>query len=375
MNKKIKVLHVIGKRPQGGIGTFLYNITEKIDHSKFEFEFLINGSSEPGEFDKKMKMLGANVHVLPELKYKNTFLYLKSLEEFYLKHHDYDVIHIHSAILTLFNYWANKKYGNAIIAVHSHSTKYSDKFLNSIRNYFLHYPVKRIADAFFACSNSAANFLFGKTDKVKKEVYIIQNSIEVEKYKFDPEVRSEVRRKLDIKNRLVVGHVGAFLPVKNHEFIIDIFFELKKIEKNALLILVGTGELEDKIKNKVKKLDLANSVLYLGRRTDVHDLMQAFDVFILPSQFEGVPLVGVEAQASGLPCIFSSAITCDIKVLSCAKFIDLSAGSMYWAKEIQKSSKYYRNDTSEELISAGYDIQNSVAKLQESYSSVVSHLS
>ena len=140
--KKTRVLHVVGKRPRGGIGTFLYNITQNIDREKFEFDFLINGDNEKGEFDKKMNLLGSNVYVLPELKYRNTLIYYKNLKEFYSANNNYDIVHIHSANIAVFNYFILKKYKKISIAVHSHSTKYSDKILNSIRNYFLHIPIK-----------------------------------------------------------------------------------------------------------------------------------------------------------------------------------------------------------------------------------------
>lgn len=369
--KKIKILHVIGKRPQGGIGTFLYNITKNIDRSKFQFDFLINANSDYGEFDNKMNAIGSKVYILPELKYKNTLTYLKQLKAFYLKNEGYDIIHIHSANIAIFNYWALKKYKNKYIAVHSHSTKYSDKLMNSIRNYFLHSPVKGIANILFACSEPAAKFMFGNNVMQRDDIHIIKNSINVDDYLFDKIIRNKIRKSLEIENQLIIGHVGAFVPVKNHEFIIDVFYQLRKIDNQAVLVLVGTGELEQKIKKKVKDLDLENSVKFLGRRSDVKSLMQAFDVFLMPSKFEGVPLVGIEAQASSLPCVFSDSITKEVKIIEESIFISLVDSPKKWAEKLLSLRECKRRNTFLELIEAGYEINSSVSQLQEIYSTVI----
>lgn len=368
MKKKVRVLHVIGKRPQGGVGTFLYNITKYIDKSKFQFDFLINANGESGEFDEKMKALSSNVYVLSELKNKNVLLYYKQLKSFYALNYNYDIIHIHSANIAIFNFWLTRKLKNKYIAVHAHSTKYSDKFINSIRNFFLHLPIKKIADIFFACSEPAAQFMFGKKVVEKKRFHIIKNSIDSKEFLYNESIRKKIRNDLDITSQLTIGHVGAFVPVKNHEFIIDIFFEIKKLNNQAILVLVGTGELEGKIKRKVEELDLTNSVKFLGRRADVNRLMQAFDLFLMPSKFEGVPLVGVEAQAAGLPCIFSDSITKDIEIIEDTVFMSLNELPNTWAKKILECNKIsQRRDTHQKIADAGYEINNEVQKLEKYY--------
>jgi glycosyltransferase involved in cell wall biosynthesis len=369
MNKKIKVLHVVGKRPLGGIGTFLYNLNKFVDHSKFSFDFLINGTDENGEFDEKVKVLGSNVYTLPKLDSQNFIFYLKELKSFYEKNHDYDIIHIHSVNIAIFNYILLKKYkGDHIIAVHSHSTKYSDKFFNSLRNRLLTLPLKYITDLFFACSDSAANSIFGRDIVEKKGVNIINNSIDTHQFRFDESIRREMRNKLNIDSQLVVGHVGAFTPVKNHDFIIDIFYELKKINNHAVLILIGTGQLEEKIRMKIKKLNLTKSVKLLGSRKDVNKLMQAFDVFLMPSKFEGVPLVGLEAQASGLPCVFSDTITEEIKLTHMVSYLDLNMPPQEWAYQILESYKSSnKSDAIATIKKAGYDIRGNVKELEEIY--------
>ncbi|WP_214744402.1 glycosyltransferase family 1 protein [Exiguobacterium sp. s189] len=368
MNKKIKVLHVIGLRPQGGVGTFLYNITKYIDHSLFHFDFLFNSNELNGEFDSEVKKYGSNVYVLPELKYKNTLMYLKELSEFYKKNNEYDIIHIHSPNIALFNYVFAKKINKVSFAVHSHSTKYSDKYINSIRNLILNFPVNSITDIKLACSESAAQFMFGRKALENKLTHILPNAIESDRYKYNPFIRNDVRKELGIDEQLVIGHVGSFLSVKNHDFLIDVFLEVKKIKKNSLLVLVGEGETKSRIIEKVKHLNLTDSVKFLGQRADVNNLMQAFDIFVMPSKFEGVPLVGVEAQASGLPCVFSNTITKDIKILDKVEFVCLSEDTQVWAKKIISNSEYPRNVESKMIENAGYDINVLKNKLEQVYS-------
>lgn len=372
MEEKIRVLHVIGKRPLGGIGSFLEGINKFIDKSKFSFDFLINGIDEIDEFDDNVKSFGSNVYILPKLEYKNTVLYFKEMKHFYEKNNEYDIIHIHSVNIAFFNYlFLNKHEKKIKILVHSHSTKYSDLYINGLRNRLLTLPLQYITDLYLACSASAAISIFGKKVVENKGVNIIKNSIETQKFKFSGSVRKEVRSELNVNSRLTIGHVGTFTPVKNHEFIIDIFYELKKINNESILVLVGIGPLENKIRKKVEKLNLADSVKFLGGRRDVNRLMQAFDIFIMPSIFEGVPLVGIEAQAVGVPCILSNTITKEIKVTNLVTFMELNKSSQEWAIKIVENSNRCRSiDTYHSVIDAGHDIKSNVEKLEQIYTSL-----
>jgi glycosyltransferase involved in cell wall biosynthesis len=373
MSKKIKILHVVGKRPKGGIGTFLINITKYMDKEKFEFDFLINGTVTPGEFDKRMLELGSNVYVLPELKYRSAFHYIKELKSFYNCHHEYDIVHIHSPNITVFNYYFLKKYPSIKIAVHSHSTKYSDKFINSLRNFFLYMPIKRIADLYFACNISSAKFLFGRNKKTINKVIIVHNGIEIDKFTFSDKIRERIKKDLGVENNLIIGHVGAFVPVKNHEFIINVFKQILEIEKNAILILVGDGDLENKIRNKVDELKISPFVKFLGRRHDVQDIMQAFDLFLMPSRFEGMPLVGIEAQTTGLACFFSTSVPNEIKIIEDVFFYNLDDSPQVWAKQIHNYINDHLNTRDPRIKFAryvkncGFDIVDTVKVLEKAY--------
>ncbi|GKX31758.1 glycosyl transferase family 1 [Vallitalea longa] len=368
MNDKIKILHIIGKRPRGGIGTFLLNMHSNIDVSKIQFEYLINAETPEGDFDRKVKELGGKVYVLPELRYKNTLKYLKELNHFFECHNDYKAVHVHSANIGVFNFVQAKKHGINYLIVHSHNTKYSDKKLNSIRNFFMQIPLKKMANIYFACSKKAGKFLFGKNNIDKGKVYIANNAINAEKFRYNKSIREKTRKKLGIQNKLVLGHVGRFNNQKNHDFLIDIFQKVHEVKKNSILILIGDGELENEIRLKVKRLNLEKFVYFLGIRSDVADLFQAFDLFILPSLFEGLPLVGIEAQASGLPCILSDSITDEIKITDNVEFISLSHDCNYWAnKLIEITKKNIREDTYNNIVKSGYDAKFAAKKLQQFY--------
>jgi len=180
--------------------------------------------------------------------------------------------------------------------------------------------------------------LYGKSIDKSKRYKIIPNAVDTEKYKFDPEVRETVRKELGIEDKFVIGHIGRFVYQKNHDFLIDIFSEVYKRNDNAVLLLIGEGALLDDVKAKVHKLALDDVVYFLGARQDANRLYQAFDVFCLPSRYEGLPVVGVEAQIAGLPCVFSSAITKETKFTDYLTFVDLKQSILDWAEIVLNST-------------------------------------
>lgn len=366
---KIKILHVIAKRPTGGIGTFILNIYENIDRNLIQFDCLINADIKEGEFDKKIKSLGGEIFILPELKIKNIFKYLWNLKKFYEAHNDYKAIHVHTINIGVFNFIFAKIYKIKNRIVHSHSIKYSDKFLNSVRNYILCLPLKYISNIYFACSKKAGIFLFGQNLMNKNKVKVVKNGINYKKFKFDMKTREEYRKKLKIKkDTLIIGHVGMFTKVKNQEFIVEIFKYLEGCNKDLKLILIGNGELREKIENKIKYLNLEDKILILGNRNDVNNWMQCFDILLFPSLFEGIPLTLLEAQAAGLQCFVSNTISNEVKVCNLVNFIDLKLTAEQWGKYILKNyKKNYRPDTEEEFRKNGYKIENIAQELQKIY--------
>ncbi|MEZ8358960.1 glycosyltransferase [Vibrio splendidus] len=359
---KKKILHVIGRRPRGGIGTFLINMV-KFDDSNFCcHDFLIHAEETKGEFEDNLSNYDSNVSTCPILNLKSLVRIISSVNGFY-RNNDYDLIHVHSPVIFILHYFIAKlHHKNVILGCHSHSTKYSDSKLNSIRNWFLHLPIRHLSEVNISCSRTSGDFLFGK-----KKFSVINNAIDVQRFRFREDVRKRLRKEYDIDDKFVIGHVGAFFTVKNQMFILDFFYELSLINSKAVLVLIGDGELENECKAKAESLDIIDKVYFLGRRNNVEDFFMSFDCFVMPSLFEGVPLVGVEAQASGLPCVFSDSITSDIDMSGRAIFVSLSKGKNYWSRVLNNintsSSPSSREIAFNDIIESGYDIKSNVSKL------------
>ena len=229
--------------------------------------------------------------------------------------------------------------------------------------------ISRYATDFWACSESAGDFFYKAPILKGKAFKIIHNAIETEKYAYDSVTRKQIRETYNLENRYVIGHVGRFQFQKNHEFLIDIFYEYLKLDSRAVLMLVGQGEEEDAIRQKVINLGIEKSVLFMGVRTDVNRLLQAMDVFLLPSRFEGLPLVLIEAQTSGLRCLTTkNKVPYEVNVTGNVEFEELKENSIEWAHHIEYMEKqpYDRKSCLDLITDAGYDILKEAEKM-ESY--------
>lgn len=368
MGNKICVLHVVGTRPIGGIGSLLKNINKVIDLESFAFIYAFSSSELTGDFDKQVEKYNSSVVVFPSYKIRNIFRYLKQIKHFYKTNASHiDILHVHSPNTGVLDLYYAKKYGITIRILHSHSTKYSGKKINAIRNYILQLPVKKLATHYFACSLKAAEFLFGKNNI--GNTFIIHNAIFPNSFLFSEKVRNRYRFDLGIADtNFVIGHVGNFTEEKNHFFLLDVFREVYTQNCKAILLLIGSGTLENQIRHRIKELELEKAVLMLGRRADVHNWLQAMDVFVFPSFFEGLPLTLIEAQTAGLHCIVSSNITTETNITNYIEYLSLESSSKIWAESILKYSNGYNRENMEEQISkAGYDIRTEVTMLEKLY--------
>ncbi|MFR1316468.1 MAG: glycosyltransferase [Clostridium perfringens] len=247
----------------------------------------------------------------------------------------------------------------------NHATKYSDNKIKTIRNKILCFNLKKNVDIFFACSKAAGKFLYGKKAFYENRVFVINNAIEIDKFKYNENIRNKVRKELNLEDKFVIGNIGRFAKQKNHKFLIDIFYEVKKKKENAFLLLIGEGDLRESIEKKLEKLNLRNSVLFLSSRKDVNEILQGMDVFVLPSLYEGLPVSVIEAQTSGLPCIISNKVTDEVNIIDC-KFLSITNAKV-WCKYILKSEDHLRVDTNESITKAGYDIKYEALKIQNIY--------
>jgi glycosyltransferase involved in cell wall biosynthesis len=290
--------------------------------------------------------------------------YKRNIEDILREHPEIKVAHVHlNSCSSIEALEAAKKVGMHCIA-HSHSSNSNFNKLTKTLHTINKKRINKLADVRLACSDAAGHFIFGNSD-----FEIIKNGIDTEKFSFNRAYRDEIRREFDIGDRFTLCHVGMFAPVKNHEFLIDIFASVVKKHPDSVLLLVGTGSETEKIREKVSGLGLSKKVIFAGRRTDVEKIMSAADAFVLPSHFEGLPLVLVEAQSSGLNCFVSDAVPEEAKLLDNFEFIPLDIGAEAWADRILSAAlNTDRASASAVVAAAGYDCKLTAARIEKIYS-------
>lgn len=361
----IRIAQIIGKWLGGGVEAVVMNYYRHIDHSKVQFDFICDDDSTNIPYDE-IEKLGGKVILIPP--YQKVFKYQKELRRV-LRDGKYKIVHSHINTLSVFPLYAAKKVGVPVRIAHSHSTTNKKEWKKNLLKQVLRPFSKKYATNYMCCSELAGRWLFGDKAYDEGKVYLLNNAIDLDKFKYDKKIRDKKRKELGIKeDTIVIGHIGRFVAQKNHTFLIDIFNQFHKKEKNSILLLAGQGPLQEEIKNKVRELGLDDSVGFLGQRNDANELYQAFDVFLLPSLYEGLPVVGVEAQASGLLCFFSDDMTKETKVLDSTVFMSLSNTSEEWTGEILTNLKdYKRINTKNEVSDNGFDIEIEARKLEKYY--------
>lgn len=361
-----KILYIMSNEPVGGVGTVVKNYQSHFHREKIKIDFIIFDPREDTPFNRTVKEMGAAVYTFPLLSLKNIVKIIILLQKFYKAHQgEYEIVHVHSPNIAWMCFWRAEHYGIKYRIVHSHSTLYSNKKIKAIRNKILCVPIKYLANIYMACSKAAGEFLYGK--KNINKVIVVRNAIDCSKYRYDTQTRKRVRKELKLENKIVIGHVGHFNKEKNHTFLIDIFEQALQMRQDIVLVLAGEGSLKEFIIKKVKEKGLEEKVLFLGIRNDVNELLQAMDVLMLPSLFEGVPVTGIEAQAAGLPCIMSTNVSEEFNV-GFISYLDLSESPKIWAEKIfEQYGSTDRMKGAELVAKAGYDINIEAGKLEKFY--------
>jgi glycosyltransferase involved in cell wall biosynthesis len=363
--KTFRVLQVVTIMNRGGLETMLMNYYRNIDHEKVQFDFLVH-RNEKGHYDDEIINLGGRIYRMPQIRPGNYMKYIKLLKDFFEEHKEYSVVHSHINENSSFVLRAAKKANIPCRIVHSHISNLGFDFKLPFR-YYARFLMQDHPNELFACSKNAASWLYGKnkckTDKVK----ILNNAINVDEFSYNEITRRKMKKRLGLKEEeLVIGHVGRFSKQKNHSFLIDIFKEINNRNPESILLLVGEGDLLPKIKAKVKQLGLSNKVIFLGVRGDIADLMQAMDIFLFPSLFEGLPVVLIEAQAAGLQCFVSSKITQESNITGKIKFISLKENVETWAEKLLSVS-VSRNENVDQLFTKGFDSKSTAKWLSDFY--------
>ena len=345
---------------RGGLESMIMNYYRHIDREKVQFDFLVH-RQERAAFDDEIESLGGRIYRLPRLVpwSKN---YLAALNRFFDEHSEHKIVHVHQDCMSSVILKVAAQHNVPVRVAHSHSAN-QDKNLKYPIKLWYKRGIPKYATNLFACGKGAGDWMFGRAS-----YQIINNAIEVVAYTYDPTKRQEMRRQLGLENEFTIGHVGRFNQPKNHSFLLDIFAALLKKEPNAVLLLAGGGEDMPKIQAKAEALGIAEHVRFLGIRNDVAGLMQAMDVFVFPSLYEGLPVTMVEAQAAGLPCLISDKVPPEcILTEGLVDVLPLSAEPEIWAAKILEKKNLPRTDRRSEIAAHGFDITTEAVKLQEFY--------
>ncbi len=365
MAEAIRVLQVFHGMDCGGAENMIMNLYRNIDRSKVQFDFLVH-TKKKCFFDDEIKELGGRIFTVPYFNIKNTISYKKALNVFFKAHPEITIVHGHLGSCAYIYLNIAKKYGCFTIA-HSHNTLPTNKSLKNFMYRIFSFRTRKVADYFMACGKQAGLDRFGKKIVGSDRFQVLNNAIDAQKYIYNPETRTKIRADLGIKDAFVVGHIGRFNYQKNHEYLIDIFYDLLKKEPKARLLLVGDGDLRPQIEAKIKKLGIADKVIMTGVRKDVPDILQAMDCFVFPSHYEGLPVTVIEAQAACLPCVISENITPEVNISGKVQYISIESDPMSWVEMIFRSSGETRDNAMKIIVSNGYDIIKSAKELSFFY--------
>lgn len=355
----VRVLQVVTKMDRGGLETMLMNYYRHIDRDKVQFDFLTH-RKERGAYDTEIEEMGGIIYRLPRLVPWSRS-YKHALNQFFVEHPEYRIIHVHQDCLSSVILKVAEQHGVPVRIAHSHSSS-QDKNIKYLIKIFYKRQIPQYATELFACSVNAGEWMFGT-----QNIHVLPNAIDIRQYTFNTSVRADMRKKLGIGKELVIGHVGRFSKVKNQSFLVDVFEQIKQQEPNSKLLMVGEGEELETIQHKCNSLGLDQDVIFTGVRNDVAALMQAMDIFIFPSLYEGVPVTMLEAQASGLPCIISDRVPGDCIVTTLVQQISLKESILIWASKAIIAAKYPRKDTRKEISIAGFDIYQAAKNLEQYY--------
>lgn len=360
----IRVLNLFTIMDRGGAETMVMNYYRHIDRTKVQFDFLVH-REQRGAYDDEIEALGGRIYRLCPIYPQNFARYKRDLRGFFQAHPEYKIIHSHMSELGYFAFREAERQGVPVRICHAHNAPHGFDMKMVMRTYFKKRMMPYLTHLFM-CGSESGRWLYGPQNESR--FIMLNNAIGAASYTYDLSKREELRRQLGLADELVIGHVGRFNPQKNHPFLMDIFAALLKKESSAVLLLVGGGEGMSKMQEKVQELGIAEHVRFLGVRSDVADLMQAMDMFVLPSLYEGLPVTMVEAQAAGLPCIISDKVPPEcILTEGLVDVMPLSASPGAWAEKILAKRAIPRTDRRAEIAAHGFDITTEAVKLQEFY--------
>lgn len=363
----VKILQIISSLDGGGgVQAVLINYYSNMDKDKFKFDFIVHGE-KIGELEQWFKAFGSNVfHVTP--RSQNPIKNIREIASI-IKRGNYNVVHCHQDYHGAIAMNLAKHYGVKKRIIHCHRAFPPEKLYQKIFRKIGTLILKKTATHFMACGREAGEWLYGKKAVSENKVIVLNNAIHLDKFFYSEEKRERLRKDLCPIDAIVIGHIGRFTFLKNHDLLIDIFNEYLKKCPRAFLMLIGDGELRESVENKIKNLGIEENVMLLGVRNDVSDLLNAMDMFILPSRSEGLAVVTIETQANGLPIVCSGHVTKEVAVTSSVIFVDKAnyTNISNWISAIDKALEKGRSNYIDTMKKAGFDITIEAKKLEEIY--------
>ncbi len=366
----IRVLHEVGRMEAGGIQQLLMNLYHHIDRDKIQFDFMVYRSDD--YFKAEIEALGGHIYALDD--HMSSSKILNAIKKEYhkfkiLRNEQHQILHIHCgkprfchvAFIPLL-------VGIPVRIYHGHNMKRKlSHWWNRLAVYLARELIALSCNHFFACSHAAAEWNLSKKIVRNNRYDIINNGIDLKKFRYDAQKEKEIRHQLNLENKFVIGHIGRFTPAKNHDFLLEIFSEVHKKNQNARLLLVGEGALKKQMQYKAQILGINEAVIFYGAATQVHELLQAINVFVFPSLYEGFGIVALEAQAAGIPLIMSDTIPQEVAITTLCTVLSLKQSASFWADKILERKTFKKEANNEQLAQSGFDIDISAKLLEKLY--------
>lgn len=366
----IHILQSVSNMDRGGIESMLMNYYRHLDRTRFQFDFLVN-KKKPGFFDDEIRALGGRIFQSPGVAPQSYPVYLRSMQQLLAQHPEIKVLHAHNEAMQLFALEGAQKAGLPVRIAHAHNTRLPKDAKLPIK-WFCKQFIPGAATDYWACGREAGIYYFGQSAWDARGV-TLRNAIDLDRFGYRPQVRAKLRAEYGLNDKLVVGCVARLMAQKNHTRLLDIFAALKKVRPDSCLLLVGDGELRAELEAKAARLGIAQDVKFLGVQSDTSVWYQAMDVFVMPSLFEGLPVVGMEAQASGLPCVFSTGVTEEVLLRPDSCRISLEQPDEAWAAVLKDADRNLpdRAQAAAQVRAAGYDIRQETLRLQQLYTGLI----
>lgn len=359
-----RVLEILTYINGGGAAMVVYNYLSHMDREGLQVDVLALEQPFKPFLEDKFKALEVNVYYLPKKVSQRIEAFRKLMRS-----NKYDVVHSHCEFMSEIYLGIAMLYGVNTRVIHSHMAGGHYSWVKNLYAPIGRIIAKKVATHYFGCGIDACKSMWGERAFYQGKCHILNNAIDIEKFRFKPNLRDEVRKEMKWENHFVVVNVGRFVEQKNHKFLIDIFHSLTEKRQDALLVLIGEGPLKEEVEQKVKSLKLEDKVLFLGLRDDVSRLMNGADVFLLPSLFEGLPIVSIESQTNGLPIVMSEGVTRESGITDIASFVSFDSSLEVWVNALLKEQDGKRTDYAAKVRMKNFDLTLEAGKLRNFYMS------